>query len=157
MSKCLRLGVVLCLLLSGCSRAVPPTALPGAPPTSASAAVVSPTATPRPTGPFAVASASYAEGSIRANAWVTDAAPPLGSRIAIRGSLTGPGVQHCVMMRATWSQKGAMASDGSQVTYGSGKAAVEIVGFALGQFVPVTVTLSTDGVEYTVHTGFTPR
>ena len=157
MSNCLRLGVVLCLLLTGCGKAAAPTALPGPPPTSAPAAVVSPAATPRPTGPFAVASASYTEGSIQANAWVGDSTPPLGSRIVIRGNLTGLGVQHCVMMYAAWPQNGALASDGSQVVYGSGKAAVEVVGFAPGEFVPVTVTLVTDGVEYAVHTGFTPR
>lgn len=150
-----RLGAVLCLLLTGCGKAVSPP-LASVQPTPILTPVVLPTATSRPSGPLALATASYAGGTIRAEAWVSDATPLLGSRIGIHGRLTGPGVHHFVMMYTTWPENGTLVTNVSQVIYNSG-ATIEVVGFAPGQFVPVTVTLVMDGVEYAVHTGFTPR
>lgn len=156
MSNCLRLAVILCLLLTACGKAAAPTPLPSVHSTPTSTPIAVPTATPRPSGPLALATASYAGGTIRADAWVSDATPPLGSKIGIHGRLGGPGAHHFVMMYATWPENGTIVANVSQVIYLSG-ATIEVVGFTPGQFVPVTVTLVMDNVEYVVHTGFTPR
>jgi len=142
---------VLCCVLTACA----PAGSPSAPPPSVPPAQPA-TSVPQPTT-FTSGSDLLYTGPIKAIAWVTDPTPPVGSRIAIRGTLVGSGLIFRQMMYATWPEEGGVASCSNMVSYGSGKCPIEVVGFPIGQSVPVTVTIEHAGLEYTTHISFTPR
>ena len=94
-------------------------------------------------------------------AWVDNPTPFQNSLVNVWGSLIKNGVHlGGIMMRATWpdkTEKSGTSSCDVLVIYGAGVCGVPVKDYALGVFVPITVTFDYRGVRYTAHTGFTPQ
>lgn len=151
------LPVMLCLTLAACAPAAQP--LPAPTPTSASAQATAQPSTPAPaaTPTAASASASPTAANVVVDVWPSNPTPPLGSVVVIRGYPIVPPTGFCRMVLASWPTQGGTVTGHEPIVYGCALFSIEVKGYIPGEFVPVTLTFIYDSVEYTAHTGFTPR
>jgi hypothetical protein len=147
MFKRVCIWVLLCLILGACRPA----------PASTPAASIKPAPTQAATPAPALLATVPTPAKAQVDVWADNPNPPMGSMVVVRGYPILPPTGQTLMVLASWSQKGELVTRHEPVVYGCGMFPIEVKDFALGQFVPVTVTFMYSGWQYETHVGFTPR
>ncbi len=124
-----------------------------APPTSQ---VPAPTL-PLPSGVYTVTGALGYVDTFRVDPGLENPTPQEGESVTLRARLYKNGVRVGGMpIRVEWNQEGTLQRCEIMPFYLAG-CTIEVQDFALGLYVPVTVTIGYQGMEFIGYTGFWPQ